>query len=434
MLLDQRVIADFRRSLREAMENNREAWAASRRLVEPSVATDTIQRLETAVAGSSLDPGIREELRLLLSHGKQAGLKTIPTEALRDLTGLNPTKAIRNLCLLLGVGGTERAEAPVSAMAQETIEAVVRGRENPFDVLLEADVASVVDCGAGDLTFEENIVTQYLRQLEREERDLILHAFDRLDPREPFGGLVQAEHDRLEKLRHHPSSRLQFRFVGNQDMFDLAAWRTGCARYTVAACHSPASPTFAYEPSRLGQPAIQTRLRETKGEFRRVRDNGRDVLKVLNKGEWFTFPPWKFDVYGPLALLDLLSRKGKLCVLGAVDMEVFWEILSQLLPDEGARPPGVFFTESNVGKLLGPVYEHLSRLAVGEKMVLPAVRQNIPRVLDMEGKGGQTYGFRYVEIRRGAVFPGIPLGRTAYVFDQMIKEASPWFLTLVPAS
>jgi hypothetical protein len=158
------------------------------------------------------------------------------------------------------------------------------------------------------------------------------------------------------------------------------------------------------------------------------------VLKVLNRGEWFTFPPWKFDVYGPLALLDLLSRKGKLCVLGAVDTEVFWEILSQLLPDEGARPQGVFFTESNVGKFFGPAYERLSQLAMGEKMVLSEVRQDIPRVLDMKEKQGEAYGFRYVEIRRGAVFPGIPLGRTAYVFDQMTKEAPPWFLTLVPAS
>ena len=433
MPLNQQGVTAFRERLREVVENNHQAWMASRRLVAPSVVSDTIQRLEAAVASSSLDPGIREELLLLLSHGRRAGLKTIPTEALRDLTGLNPTKAIRNLCLLLGVGGAERTE-PVSTMTQEAIEAIVRSRENPFDVLLESDVASIVDCGAGDLTFEENIVGQYLKKLEGAGRDLLLHAFDRLDPREQFGVLVQAERDRLERLQKNPSPRLQFRFVGNQDMFAPAAWRTGCARYAVAVCHSPASPTFAYEPSRLGQQAIQTHLRETKGEFRRARVNGRDVLKVLNKGEWFTFPPWKFDVYGPLALLDLLSRKGKLCVLGAVDTEVFWEILSQLLPDEGARPRGVFFTESNVGKFFGPAYERLSQLAVGEKMVLSEIRQDIPRVLDMKKKQGETYGFRYIEIRRGAIFPGIPLGRTAYVFDQMTKEAPPWFLILVPAS
>jgi len=55
-------------------------------------------------------------------------------------------------------------------------------------------------------------------------------------------------------------------------------------------------------------------------------------------------------------------------------------------------------------------------------------------VLGDEGERGDTYGFRYVEIRRGAVFPGVPAGRTAYLFDQMKLEAAPWFLTLVPTS
>jgi len=133
-------------------------------------------------------------------------------------------------------------------------------------------------------------------------------------------------------------------------------------------------------------------------------------------------------------LLDLLSRKGKLCILSAVDMETFWEILSQLLPDDAARPAGVFFTESNVRQVFGEVYDQLLRLTIGQKMVLPKVRQGIPRVLGDESKRGDTYGFRYVEIRRGAHFPGMPAGRTAYLFDQMRLEAAPWFLTLVPAS
>lgn len=433
MPLDDKVVTDFRRRLREAVENDREAWAASRRLVAPAAAAETLRRLETAVAGSALDPALRDELLLLLSEGKRAGLKALPQDALRGLTGLNPTKAIRNLCLVLGVG-TADPDGAVLAMTQDAVEAAVRNRDNPFDLLLEADVASVVDLGAGDLTFEEKIVEQYLTPLEQAGRDLILHALDRLDPRENFGGLVRAERDRLDRLRRHPSSRLQFRFFGNLDMLDLARWRTGCSRYTVAVCHSPASPTFAYEPTRLGREAVQARLRETKGEFRRARANGRELLEVLHGGERLTFPPWKFDVYGPLALLDLLSRKGKLCVLGAVDMEVFWEILSQLLPDEGARPPGVFFSESNVGQYFGSSYQRLLRLALGEKTVLPEVRRDIPRVLGVEGQRGETYGFRYVEIRRGAVFPGMPAGRTALIFDQMTQEAAPWLLTLVPSS
>src|SRR2546429_1669334 len=115
---DQRVIADFRRRLREAVEDNRGAWAASRRLVAPSAAAETLQRLRAAVAGSSLDPDIRQALLQLLGPADHDGLQATPHEGLRELTGLNPTKAVRNLCLLLGVGagGVEgRAWPPAGA-------------------------------------------------------------------------------------------------------------------------------------------------------------------------------------------------------------------------------------------------------------------------------------------------------------------------------
>jgi len=434
MPLNQQMIADFRRRLREAVESNREVWAASRQLVAPSVAAETLQRLHEAVAGSSLDRGIREELLRVLAPAGRDGLQAIPHEGLRELTGLNPTKAVRNLCLLLGVGASAVEAGPLSSMTQEKVEAAVRGKDNPFDVLLEADVASVVDCGAGDLTFEEAVVEQYLAPLERAGRVLILHAFDRLDPQEPFGAFVQADRDRLQQLRRHASPALRFRYDGHRDMLDLASWRRDYARYTIAVCNSPATPTFAFEPSRLGAAAIRSHLRQTKGEFRRVKTKGREVLEVVHGGERLTFPPWKFDVYGPLALLDVLSRKGKLCILSAVDMEAFWELLSQLLPEDTARPQGVFFTESNAREFLGKTYEQLLGLSVGQKMILAKVRQDIPRVLGDEGKRGDTYGFRFVEIRRGAVFPGVPAGRTAYLFDQMKLEAAPWLLTLVPTS
>src|SRR5256712_5857363 len=434
MPLNQQVIADFRRRLREAVENNREVWAASRRLVAPSDAAEALQRLHGAVAGSSLDRGIREELLRVLAPAGRDGLQAISQEGLRELTGLNPTKAVRNLCLLLGVGASAIEAGPVSSMTQEKVEAAVRGQDNPFDVLLEADVAAAVDCGAGDLTFEEMVVEQYLGPLERAERAFTLHAFDRLDPQAPFGEFVQADRDRLQRLRRHPSPALRFRYDGHRDMLDLASWRRDCARYTIAVCNSPSTPTFAYEPSRLGDDAIPAHLRQTKGEFRRVKSKGHEALELLHGCEHLTFPPWKFDVYGPLALLDLLSRKGKLCVLSAVDMEAFWELLSQLLPEDTARPQGVFFTESNVRQFFGSVYGQLLQLGIGQKLILAKVRQDIPHVLGDEGKRGDTYGFRYVEIRRGAVFPGVPAGRTADLFDQMKLEAAPWFLTLVPTS
>src|SRR3989441_6196157 len=167
---DQRVIADFRRRLREAVENNREAWAASRRLVAPSAAAETLQRVQAAVSGSSLDPEIRQALLQVLGPAHHDGLQAIPQEGLRELTGLNPTKAVRNLCLLLGVGAGAVEAGPISSMAQDQVEAAVRSHDNPFDVLLEADMASVVDCGAGDLTFAEKVVEQYTTEDRKSTR------------------------------------------------------------------------------------------------------------------------------------------------------------------------------------------------------------------------------------------------------------------------
>ena len=86
MPLNDKVVTDFRRRLREAVENDREAWAASRRLVAPAAAAETLRSLEAAVAGSGLEPALRGELLLLLSQGNSAGLKALPQDALRALS------------------------------------------------------------------------------------------------------------------------------------------------------------------------------------------------------------------------------------------------------------------------------------------------------------------------------------------------------------
>src|SRR5437879_13657419 len=112
-----------------------------------------MQSPQESVAGSSLDRGIREELLRVLAPAGRDGLQAISQEGLRELTGLNPTKAVRNLCLLLGVGASAIEAGPVSSMTQEKVEAAVRGKDNPFEGLLEADVASVVECGGGARPF-----------------------------------------------------------------------------------------------------------------------------------------------------------------------------------------------------------------------------------------------------------------------------------------
>src|SRR3989442_14225243 len=115
---DQRVIADFRRRLREAVENNREAWAASRRLVAPSAAAETLQRVQAAVSGSSLDPEIRQALLQVLGPAHHDGLQAVRHKGLREFTGLNPTKAVRNLGLLLRVGAAAVEAGPAPYVAQ----------------------------------------------------------------------------------------------------------------------------------------------------------------------------------------------------------------------------------------------------------------------------------------------------------------------------
>jgi hypothetical protein len=428
--LDPVVLSQFRKRLHDAVDSANETWTMSRRLVLEEVAPRTIQQLRAALAQSQMDAGIRESLLSALLPGETAGLKGISGDLMRTITGLGATKAVRSLCVLVGLGA-EEPEPADSSLSPPDIEAFLRATMNPYDLLLAVDRPSVIDFGAGDLMFEEQLVAQYLPRIKQTGKTLVLHAMDRLDPGQG-SELVQAEQDRLRRLRQQSSSHLRFRFSGNEDMFDLLASQTG-RRYTIAVCHSPASPTFAYEPSRLASKVIDRHLRETKGEFRRARRGGKDVLEVHHGQEWLTFPPWKFDVYGPLALLDLLSRSGKLCVMGAVDMEVFLEILSQLLPDDSARPPDVFFTEQNAEKFFGSAFAKLSRLAVGERAVLDVIRPAIPRVLGPAGDRGETYSFRYVEVRRGALFAEVPAGRTAYVFDQMTREAAPWCLTLVPS-
>ena len=118
-------------------------------------------------------------------------------------------------------------ELSVSGMSQQEIEGLIQGKANPYDLLLSADVASLIDFGAGDLTFEEQLVKQYLPELEQAGKAFTLHCLDRLDPDEEGNTLVRAERDRLQWLRQHPSPGLRFRFFGNQDMFalqDLKPW------------------------------------------------------------------------------------------------------------------------------------------------------------------------------------------------------------------
>jgi hypothetical protein len=205
--------------------------------------------------------------------------------------------------------------------------------------------------------------------------------------------------------------------------------------YTMVTCHGPATPTFAYEPTRLSASLIEDDLIRTKGTFRRVRMEGEEALEVDHAGRSLLFPSWKFDIKGPLALLNLIARRGKCCLLTSIDTQVFWEILSQLFEDPNVRPADVIFTPETLPDIFGPRYAELTALPVGVSVDLSklgSLRSTFP--IGSSNKSGtpKSYRFRYVEIRRGAVFDGMPAGQTARLFKTMTEEAPPWFLILVP--
>jgi len=428
------LLADFRAQLRASREQRPDAWEASSRLVGQAHLRATLARLIAAIQAAASPPALREALLAALRGEAVERVQELPAERLKHLTGLPATKALRALCLRFGVAAQAPATAPITALTPQEIETFVRAHRNPYDLLLHAEVASLLDLGAGDLSFASEVVERYLPRLLQHQRPLTLHCVDRLQPGSQLGGLLQADRRRVERLTHGVPG-LQFQFVGNQDMFAVDRLKKIWAGYTMVTCHAPPTPTVAYEPSRVSASIIEAHLRQTKGAFRKVRVDGEDALEVIHGGNALLFPPWKFEIKGPLALLNLVAGKGKLCVLGAIDNEVFWELLAQLLADTRYRPADLLFTPATMPEVFGSLYDRLSALPVGQSLVLAdlaTLRPNVPPPQGATHLPTRHVRFRYVEVRRGAVFEGQPAGRTARLFKDMKEEAPPWMLILVP--
>jgi hypothetical protein len=428
---DDEELTKFRAQLRKAREHN-DAWERSRRLVTPAEVSNTLQRLSTMLRQDvSLPVAVKEVLRESFRDGGVTRIQDLSPDVLKRATGLPATKAIRALCIFFGVLD-QHMIPPVSGLSSEEIERFVRSHANPYDLLLTDDVPSLLDLGAGDLSFMEEVADRYGPPLSERKNRLVLHAVDRLRPGSRFGGPLHVPQARLEKLLKF--GKQQSRFWGNLDMFALETNPEVWPMYTIVTCHAPATPTFAYEPQRLSSAIITQHLTATKGHYRHVRVDGEPALEVEHGGKALLFPPWKFDIRGPLALLDLLSHRGKLCVLSSVDTEVFWELLSQLVADPGVRPRDVILSPDRLPDVFGSLYRRLTALKVGEQVSLgdlAPLRQDLPR---MQGTKGacESYGFRLVLLRRGATFPGIPASLTARLFKDMSQELIPWLVILVP--
>lgn len=426
-------LAEFRRLVSHRARRFPKQWDASRRLIEGATLLSTIARLRHTIAlHDDLPNAVKERLYRLVEREAPRRVQDFDGECLASLTGLPPAKALRALCVFFELVPAPGSTWPTTRLTSQELERMVRSLENPFDLLRHADVASLLDIGAGDLSFAEEVVDLYGAELTRHNRPFIVHCLDRLDPRSHLGGPLHAKQDRLRRLRQ--TQGLSFAFFGNQDMFvlePLDAQESLAPRYTIATCWAPATPTFAYEPTRLSQSLINQELRRTKGAFCRTHFEKELALEVQHGDRVLLFPPWKFDIVGPLALLNLLARRGAVCVLGAVDDQVFWELLAQLLDDSRYRPQEEPFTRETLPKIFGDLYNVLVGLPVGESTDLSSLatlRHEYPPSMD-----GTAAVFRYIRIRRGAAFPGIPASSTARKFSFMSEEALPWMVTLIPA-
>ncbi len=424
--------AQFRAHLQTCKQTDPDAWEQTRKLVHPSQLADTVGQLTERIQRSALPDTWRERLVAGLATPRAPASGTAGENTLKAFTGLPHTKAIRSLCLYFAL---VRDSAPSAAvLAPHAVEAVVQQSVSPYELLLQVEKPSLLDLGAGDLSFEEELLNHYRPSLQQRERVLTLHALDRLQPGSQLGGGYHANPERLRRLERTAPNHLQFRFWGGVDMMDPAKPRALLSRYTIVTCHAPATPTFAYEPSRLSPSVIQAHLARTKGDSRTVRMNGEKALNVMHRGKSLTFPPWKFSVHGPVALLDFVARHGALCVLTAIDDEVFWEILAQLVDDPAMRPADVVFTPDVLPDVFGEVHHVLTSLQTGERCRLSDVTalRRTRSAARPRNVTPATRRFRFVEIRRGAVFPGVPAGSTARQFSQMSEEAPPWQIVLVP--
>ncbi len=427
-------IQEFRTRLKESRMSSPHHWEASRKLMNQESLSTTLPTLIQSIQEASLVPSLQESLITVVQQfGEQTKTKHMH-QTLKELTGLPPSKAVRALIVwgVLSVGDEE--QGGIENFFGEELENRLREARNPYDILLHTKTPSLLDIGAGDLTFEQELVDQYVPQLRAKKTRLCLHALDRLTPGSRLGGVYHKNLDRERYLKGFPLEALCFQFWGDMDVGQFRHVKGALSQYTICTCHAPANPTFAYEPSRVDQKLIHAHLQATRGKFCLSRYEGEPVLEVSHQGQDLTFPPWKFDIVGPLALLQGMAQRSQVGVLSAIDDEVFWEILSQLLADPQFRPPNKIFTKDSIPEIFGSVYKELNSLPAGERIDLSKIaelRDHIPLSAAPQTKTSRFFRFHYVEIRRGAIWEGIPSSFTAKQFSHMKEESIPWWVVFV---
>jgi hypothetical protein len=432
---EQRLgFAAFRERIKASRESNPHHWEASRELMIPETFQTMLPALIQHIQEASLDHDLRERLIDALEQFSQPTGSKKGNQVLKDLTGFPPSKAVRAL-MVWGILAVDRGVEKPEELSGGRCEEIIRGTSNPYDVLRHTATPSLLDIGAGDLSFEQELVDHYVPHLRSQHTPLTLHAFDRLMPGSRVGGVYHTNVDRERYLQSFSHEELRFKFWGGMSLEAFTKVKGRLARYTVSTCHAPANPTFAYDPGRLAPDVINAHLQSSRGQYRLTRYEGEPVLEVSHRGRTLTFPDWKFDILGPLALLRFMAQQSDVGILSAIDDEVFWEMLSQLLADDQFRPMNEILTKARLPEIFGTLYEELSSMNVGERQDLSRLadlRDPLPFGVATKEDTQNPRRFRYVEIRRGAVLEGVPSSFTARQFSQMREESTPWWVIFIP--
>ncbi len=430
----------FRDRLKRLRRARPDQWESSRRLLSDSTMATTVTRLADAIRGSNLPDAIRQSLLAsLLAHGNQS-VAVSAHSTLSELTGLPPSKALRALCLEFGLLDESADDDPDRDWTPERLEDFLRRHHNPYDLLRDVQQPSLLDLGAGDLSFLAEVAEAYRPASLAGTPDLpalTLHGVDRIRPGSRLGVRYQPAPAHLARLSGGLAAGLRFKYWGDHDLCALdRLGRQVLSRYTIVTCHAPASPTFAYEPSRLSPAAIEAHLRATRGPSQRVREGDEEALAVQEGGRSLMFPPWKFEIRGPVALLNVVAQRGRIGILSCVDGDVFWEVLAQLVEVPALHSCSTVFTPAILSRHLGALSQRLLQLAREDRLMLGEhieLRKALPTPASPSHPPlSSSLRFRYIEVRRGAFFPNMPASQTARLFPQLTAETTPWMLTLVP--
>ena len=217
-------ISIFRLKVKQAKQHDTIGWDLTRKLVEPSSFSGTLWQLKDRIQQSECIPLVKKKLLAALPSPNSFSLQPNATAVqLKELTGLPPTKAIRALCLYFELAGLNHQDE--SQVDPLKVREFIQANANPYQWLLRVNYPSLLDLGAGDLSFEEELVEQYLPLLKKSNKLLTLHALDRLQPGSQFGGVYHVSQERLVGLSEYSPQVLRFRFWGARDMLDLSTPR-----------------------------------------------------------------------------------------------------------------------------------------------------------------------------------------------------------------